>query len=437
VKNQHIFYTSIAGPFWELKGSNIYTQLYCIFVRMKMTLSVQEFIEEHMGDDLNRLLLSGSRYPEIDIPFVVDQIMARKQIREKLPEWYANPSLIFPSKIAVEQCSSEYTARYKQRLIQPGQTVCDLTGGLGIDSYYFSRKAEKVIYIERFGEYCEAARHNFPLLRADNIEILHGDGTELYQETGPIDVFYIDPARRGEGNKRLYALSECEPDLTRLLPALITKAPKVVAKISPMADIRQTLQLLPGTSTIHVLAVKNECKELLFEIERESGATPIIHCRNYTTEGLEESFLFDLQQEESAETLLATSIKDYLYEPNVSVLKGGAFKSIALRFGIEKLGISSHLYTSGELIDDFPGRTFAVEEVLPFNGKLCKDLVKRIPQANITVRNFPLSVEDLRKRMRIKDGGENYIFATTLEGGKKVLILCRKEKKGLHKQQKE
>lgn len=394
---------------------------------MKQTDNFRQFVIEHAADDLTRLLLSASRYPTIDVAFAVEQIASRRQIREKLPMWYANDALLFPSKISAEQCSSEQTASYKQRLVKEGDSLCDLTGGLGIDSYYFSRQVGHVTYIERFPAYCEAAQNNFAALKADNITIVEGDSTELVAGLPGFDVFYIDPARRGEGNKRVYALTDCEPDLPALLPELFRHAPKVIAKLSPMADIRMTLDLLPGTTEIHVLSVKNECKELLFIVERDAEtASPAIHCINFNNNGTEESFTFSLQEEQGEELHLARQLKSYFYEPNASLLKAGAFKSTAARFGLEKLHVSSHLYTSDERKDDFPGRSFIVEEVYPFSGKLCKTLHKDIPQANITVRNFPLSVDELRKRTKIADGGDVYLFATTLADGSKILVKCRK-----------
>lgn len=394
---------------------------------MKQTNEFRQFVKEHAADDLNRLLLSASRYPSIDVAFAVEQIASRRQIRDKLPAWYANDALLFPSKISAEQCSSEQTASYKQRLVKESDRLCDLTGGLGIDSFYFSRQVSHVTYIERFPAYCEAARHNFAALNVANITIVEGDSKELVAGLPEVDVFYIDPARRGEGNKRVYALTDCEPDLPALLPELFRHAPKVIAKLSPMADIRLTLDLLPGTTGIHVLSVKNECKELLFVVERDAEmVSPAIHCINFNSNGSEESFIFSLMDEQVEELHLACQMKRYFYEPNASLLKAGAFKSTAARFGMEKLHVSSHLYTSDERKDNFPGRSFVVEEVYPFSGKLCKSLAKDIPQANITVRNFPLSVEELRKRTKIADGGEVYLFATTLADNSKILVKCRK-----------
>jgi len=401
-----------------------------IFVIMNYSLSLKQFVQEHMKDDLNNLLLSASRYPDIDIPFVVDQISARRQIHEKLPAWYANPDLLFPSRIAAEQCSSEQTASYKQRLIEKNVNhLCDLTGGLGIDSYYFSKKALRVTYLERFLEYCDAARHNFEVLSASNIRVLNEDATEWIYKAPVLDVFYIDPARRGEGNKRTFALTDCEPDLTKLLPFLFSKAPKVIAKLSPMADLRQTIELLPETIEVHVLSVKNECKELIFVLERGSEkSAPCIRCVNFTADKKEESFDFTFEEESCLSNYLSDTIGTFLYEPNVALLKAGAFKSVSERFSIPKLAVSSHLYTSDNLINEFPGRVFIIEEVWDFNNKLLKSISKIIPKANITIRNFPLSVEELRKRTKVKEGGDVYLFATTLANEQKVFIKCRRLK---------
>ncbi|MDD6750188.1 MAG: SAM-dependent methyltransferase [bacterium] len=393
-----------------------------------MTPALMAFIQAHLSDDPDRLLLSASRYPEIDMPFVVAQITARRQIKEKLPTWYQQEQLLFPAKIAAEQCSSEQTALYKQQLVTEEDTLCDLTGGLGIDSYYFSRRVKQVYYIERFPSYCEVARANMATLGARNVAVLEGDSTQWLDQLPAIDVFYVDPARRGEGNKRMFALSDCEPDLTQLLPRLLAKAPRVIAKLSPMADLRQTLALLPTTQAIHILSVKNECKELLFVIGREPRESAVpIHCVHLTKQAAsDECFVCSLEAEQQAASHLATTLRRYLYEPNASVLKAGAFKQVACQFPVEKLQVSSHLYTSDLYLDRFPGRRFEVDEVIPFHSKSCKQLAGQSLQANVTTRNFPLTVEALRKKCRIREGGDIYLFATTGPKEEKLLIRTHK-----------
>jgi hypothetical protein len=393
---------------------------------MQLSDTLQAFIQAHAGDDLPGLLLSATRYPEVDVPFAVKQIAARRQIREKLPTWYADCRLVFPSKTAVEQCSSEQTARYKLRLLDGERHLCDLTGGLGVDSYYFAQKVERVTYVECARSCFEAAMYNFALLQADNIMGLPARAEKVWANDADVDVFYVDPSRRREGT-RFFALQDCEPDLTKLLPPLLSKAPKVIAKLSPMLDIRHTLALLPGVTAVHVVSVKNECRELLFVWQREAGAPePEIHCVNYTADGTEQMFRFSLADEQNCTAPLCRQTGRYLYEPNASILKAGAYRQVALRTGAGKLHVHSHLYTSDTLIAGFPGRAFLVREVIPFRGKTCRTIARHIPQANVSVRNFPLTVHELRKRTRIAEGGNCYLFATTLAGNEKVWIRCEK-----------
>lgn len=394
-----------------------------------MELSEKElaFIKAHGQDDVTRLLLDAGKYAGLDIPFLAEQIAARRQVKDKLPAWGANDAIVYPAKIAAEQCSSEQTAQYKADLITTDDRVCDLTGGLGVDSYYLSRKAKSLIYVERFPYYCDVARHNFQVLGCKNIEVVNEDSRCYLEHSSGVDVYYIDPARRGEGNRRVYALEDCEPNLVEILPLLLQKALKVLAKISPMADISKTLSLLPGTVEVHVVSVRNECKELLFAIRKDGVENnPLIRCVNYDSQGNRQVFDCSFEEEQQAPLRLADSVKRYLYEPNASIMKAGAFKCIAERFGVKKLQVNSHLYVADTYVSDFPGRGFQIEEVLHFSGKLCKTLAKDWPQANIAIRNFPLTAEELRKRTRIKDGGDIYLFGTTLWNGDKVLLITRK-----------
>ena len=393
---------------------------------MQVSKAFYSFIDEHADNDLAQLLLAADRYPEINMPFAVEQIRARRYIRKKLPVWHANRSLLFPSKIAVEQCSSEQTARYKQQLIQDENHVCDATGGLGIDTYYFAQKVNRISYIERSKECFDIAMYNFARLQLQNIDGYNDEVENILPQMQSVDLIYIDPARRSKVNQRVFSLSDCEPDLVNILPLLLSKAPKVIAKLSPMLDLRHTLALLPPTNAIHVVSVRNECKELLFILQRGvENREPDIHCIHYTTNGTEQSFRFTLSDEKSTECAISASVQTFLYEPNASILKAGAYKQIAFRFDIEKLHTNSHLYTSGKLISSFPGRIFQVKEVFPFSGKRCKTIHRIIPQAHISTRNFPLPADKLRQRTRITDGGDCYLFATTLSNNEKVLIQCK------------
>lgn len=397
---------------------------------MRLTPEVKQFIQEHFSEDTDKLLLTAKRFTGIDVPFAVDQILARRRIKDKLPSWYNNEDLIFPSRLSAEQCSSEVTAHYKQRLIL-GPHVCDLTGGLGIDTWYLSQKVAETYYVERYSEYCEAARTNFHTLGADSIRVISGDASEAVQQLS-VDTFYVDPARRGGSNKRVFALSDCEPDILQLKPLLLERSRRVIVKISPMADIEETLRLLPETREVHILAVRNECKELLFVLENPLSATiipPHIYAVHIISQEEERVFHFDFQEEKDTALILASQPATYLYEPNAALLKSGAFKLIAQRFDLAKLHRHSHLYTSDTYRPDFPGRIFLTGEVFDFSGKVLKQLSKQIPKAHLTIRNFPLTVAELRQRSGIEEGGNIYLFATTLSDNCKVLIQTRKAEK--------
>lgn len=395
---------------------------------MQLSQELKNFIHEHASDNTNKLLLSSSRFPDINVSFAVDQIIARRQIREKLPSWFLNKELIFPSRLSTEQCSSEQTASYKQQLMK-GVSFCDLTGGLGIDSYFFAQKASEATYIERFSEYCEAARHNFNLLKVAHIHIIQADVRTIIH-TLKADTFYIDPARRAGCEKRVFALSDCEPDILQLKPFLLDQAQRIIIKISPMADIEETLRLLPETREVHILSVKNECKELLFVLEGPVSPSDLksieIHAVNLHPTLPSQEFIFYLEEEKTAILKVTDTVNKYLYEPHAALLKSGAFKLIAQRYGVQKLHKHSHLYTSAILCQDFPGRRFEVNEVIDFSGKLLKQINIKIPQANLTTRNFPLTVAELRKRSNIKEGGDIYLFATTLNNERKVFIQTHK-----------
>lgn len=391
-------------------------------MQLPLSVPLQDFIAQHESDSAEDLLLHAQRYPEIDMAFAADQIIARRHIKAKLPLWYQNRDLVFPSRIAAEQCSSETTASYKQRLIK-GERVCDLTGGLGVDCWYLAQKAREVIYVERNPEYCQAAAHNFKVLRTDNIRVINSDCREI-ADSVQTDTFYIDPARRSDTNKRLFALGDCEPNILELKESLLRRSQRLIIKISPMADLTETLRLLPETVEIHILSVKNECKELLFILENTPQEVQI-HTRAFQPNGCQ-AYSFPLREEKEASLLLAETPGTYLYEPNASLLKSGAFKSVAARYRLLKLHRHSHLYTSDTYCRDFPGRKFLIREGFPFTGKLLKQLRKHTPQANIAVRNFPLTVEQIRKTSGIAEGGDTYLFATTLADTRRFLFLCEK-----------
>ena len=397
---------------------------------MKVTDSFYDFVQKYKQEDPIKLRLKKFQDFDFDISFAIDQIESRQKVKSKLPLWFQNKQLLFPSVLSAEQASSEDTAQYKHHIIdRKYKSICDLTGGLGIDSYYLALSAEKVTYVERYLSYCDVAKHNFNILKQNKIRVICSDSRQYIKECNEeFDACYIDPARRGSENKRLYDLHDCEPDIIDFQDIILNKTPVILLKASPMIDITRTLQDLKFVCDVHIISVKNECKELFFIIDRNNPIGKVrIHCVNLTGEKYPDKYSFAIEDEKNRpQATLASSVQKYLYEPNSSILKAGAFKSVAVSFPVNKLHKNSHLYTSEEFVNEFPGRSFSVEEVIPFSGKIIKKISGLYPSANITSRNFPISSDELRRKTKIKDGGDIYIFATTLNPDKKILIVCRK-----------
>lgn len=392
----------------------------------KFSIDFWNFILQHGNDDAGRLRLKYAGNEKIS--WAIDQIEARKKIDRKLPLFSENGRLLFPSVLSAEQASSEDTALYKQQILSGRfDTICDLTGGLGIDSYYMARIASQLTYIERFSHYCDIARHNFKELRQNNIHVLNGDCRDFLKSSHQrCDLYYIDPARRGSGNKRLYNLADCEPSVLEILPIVLAEKASLLLKASPMLDIKQTINDLGKVSEIHILSVKNECKELLFLVEPNHAGDPRIYCSNKTLDNKWQTYTFFLAEESLLPSSPVCTLQEYLYEPNSSILKAGAFKSIAQSFGIDKLAVSSHLYTSRKYVSDFPGRAFEILEAYPFSKQVLKKCSRKYPQANVSTRNFPLTPDEIRRLGGIKDGGDIYLFATMVNS-EKTMIYCRKK----------
>lgn len=394
-------------------------------LKMRLSEDFWRFVKEHQYDDVYRLRLKyGGHNEEIDM--AIEQIEARKKVGRKLPLFLQHERLLFPSALSAEQCSSEDTADYKRQLVAGRfHSICDLTGGLGIDAYYMAMVADKLTYIERFEQYCDVARYNFETLEQKNIDVINADCREyLAKPHSTHELYFIDPARRGTGNKRVFHLCDCEPSVADILPQVWAEGASLLLKASPMLNVKQAIDELGQVFEVHVVSVRNECKELLLLLSPEAKDAPRIYCTNKTSEGWQ-TYTFLLKDEELLPSSPAALLQKYLYEPNSAIMKAGAFKSVAHSFGIDKLAVSSHLYTSDCLIADFPGRTFEILEALPFSNSLFKEAVGKYPQANVAVRNFPLSAEELCRKGRIKDGGDIYLFATTV-GSEKMLIYSRK-----------
>ena len=393
-----------------------------------------KFILEHAGDDVSRLLLGASKWPQIDMPLAAATIEARRKASSKLPSWYAHPEIVYPSSLSLEQCSSQATAIYKQQFCRrphpscpapSGHLIADITGGLGVDSYFLSLVADKVYYHERQQQLCEAARHNFAVLGADNIEVSctdHIDTSRRYE------LIYADPARRGAASERIYSIADCQPDIISLRETLFELSDRILVKISPMADLSRTVELLPETSQIHIVSAGGECKEILLLMEkdfRRSGDgldEPLIVAADLDASGRELwKFEFHPTEESSATTSYALSPGKYLYQPGKALLKSGAFKLVGRRFGLSKLAPSTHLYTSDVLRPDFPGKIYEIEEVMDWNKRNAAELSKSLPGAELQAINFPLDTNALRRRLSLKDLPAAHLFATTL-GTKKILI---------------
>ncbi len=389
---------------------------------------LEQFIQEHSIDDPYNLVLQQKKYPDIDVRFASEQIQCRQQIRHKLPHWYATPKLYYPSRLATEQCSSEITAKYKQQLIK-GNSLCDLTGGLGVDSYYFSLIADKVIYVEQNKQYCEAAQNNFSALQRDNIEVIHGNCMDMIDALPAVDCFYIDPARRGENNSRLFAIDQCEPNILNIKDRLLKKSSRVIIKVSPMIDITASLALIPETIEVHINSVRNECKEILFILsEIGDSQEPIIVCNNLS-KGSNSNFTFVQSEEKAKNAEYTSTVGEYIYEPNASIMKAGGYKAFANRFGLLKLHPNSHLYTSVNINTNvlLHARGFRIIEIMPLDKSTLKNIKKKYPQANIAVRNSIFTVEEFRKRSNIKEGGELYMFVTTLYNEDSVVLIGEKQ----------
>lgn len=394
---------------------------------IRLSPETRLFIREHASDDVRTLALQTKKYPDVDMPSAITQIAGRQAAAGKIPTWAAVEDIRYPKHLSMEQCSSETTARYKARLLQGG-SLADLTGGFGIDCAFLAAGFESATYVERQAELCEIAAHNFPLLGLSHIDVRNEDGIRYLQDMSPVDCLFLDPARRdGHGGKTV-AISDCEPDVAALEGLLLGKARRVMIKLSPMLDLALALKELPHTQEVHILSVHNECKELLVLLGQTPPEAVVIHCVNLSAKGTqaEQHFAFTREEEQRSECAYTDTLGGYLYEPNASLLKAGAFRCLTAGYPVRKLHPNSHLYTSDTFIAGFPGRIFRIAGQCSFNKKEVKEKLADLKKANVTVRNFPATVAELRKRLRLTEGGDVYLFASTLNNGQKVLIRCEK-----------
>ena len=388
------------------------------------------YVKQNLGEDAMRLRLKKS--PSVDFPLdlAITQIEARsRRLEKKIPHWYSHERVVFPSLLSTEQCSSQETASYKQRLVY-GRSLCDLTGGLGVDTYFMSQGVDEALYIEQNNLYCLCARHNFEQLDARHIEVYNGDCNRfLSQSDRSFDTLFIDPARRGKSQERLFALADCEPNVLAMMPVLLKRCKRLIIKLSPMVDISMLRQEIGRPCLLYVVSLHNECKEILAVIDTDATANQCnqydVVCAVIGKEGVKELH-FNYAEEAETYCPMADAVGTHLYEPDTALLKAGMFRSLCHIYNVQKLHKISHLYTSHQPIDDFAGRAFNVVEVLPFSSSLCKSFSKQYSACNITTRNFPLSAVELRKKLRVRDGGDTYLFATTTADNSHVLIVCNK-----------
>ena len=397
-----------------------------------------QYILSHATDDVAHLALHPSKDPQVDMPMALQQIAGRQKAKEKLPDWYATPGILYPKKVSMEQCSSSQTADYKASLLE-GKSFADLSGGFGVDTIALARKFEKGYYVEPQEELCELFQHNSKTLGISNINIVQNTMENVIDEMEAVYVIYLDPSRRDGHGKRVVALEECSPNLLEWKSVLLEKCNTLMVKLSPMIDLHQILRQLPEIYAVHVIAVNGECKEVICLLSRrdarpcvstnETKIVAVDLCNNTTNGPCRDDVHIvstTTEFERTAPLSIASQIGTYLYEPNAAVMKAGIFNSISQQFQVQKLEKNTNLFTSNELREDLPGRIFRIESVHDFHPRKTAKELSHLESASIAVRNFPISAEELRKTLKIKDGNACYLFGCTLSGNKKCVIQCQK-----------
>ena len=433
-----------------------------------MNDETREFVAMHRNEDVRELALKAKRVERLDLPSALDQIAGWQIARKKLPQWASCEGIVYPPHISMEQCSSQFTAQYKseiaQTLLAPAATVrarvsdsaesvmqtaksafqlsdspesdtlvakramVDLTGGFGVDFSYLARGFSQATYVERQRHLCDLAEHNMAALGLDQARIVCGDGVEYLRQMGPVDFIYLDPARRDEHGSRTYAIEDCTPNVFELRDLLLAKSQCTLVKLSPMLDWRKAVADFDGAvREVHIVATGNECKELLLVLGQqvhEEPSAPRVFCVNDNQRIDYDSAAYTQGLRIGGKPL--PEAKNYLYEPNASIMKAGCFDLVEERFGVTQVGPSSHLFVSATPVADFPGRGFAIEAIGGMNKKDIKRLLNGTKQANIAVRNFPLTAPQLRKKLKLADGGPVYLFGTTMQGCDHVLLRTSK-----------
>ena len=385
-----------------------------------LNTKVQDFINANLKSDITKLILKGSPFANISIQEIAEQISAKVKCEKKLPIWFSAENIYFPNRLNIEQTSSEITAKYKANLVS-GESLIDITGGFGVDAYFFSQKVKNVTHCELNEELSNIVSHNLTPLKIENISTHLGNGIDyLKNTTEKYDWVYTDPSRRNDAKGKVFLLEDCLPNIPENLDDLFEKSENILIKVSPILDISSAINELKFEKEIHIVAVNNEVKELLFLLEKNYNSDVQIRTINFNKK---ENQIFNFNLYESINATYAEP-KKYLFEPNSAILKAGGFNNISNQLNIDKLHQHSHLYTSNELLN-FPGRSFEIKHCISYDRKQLKKLIPS-KKANITTRNFPETVAQIRKKTKLKDGGNQYLFFTTDVNNKHIVLICEK-----------
>jgi len=381
---------------------------------------VQHFITENLNSNITKLILYGSPFSDVSVQELANQIISKQKSKHKLSSWFNNKNIYYPPKVNIEQTSSEITANYKSTLIK-GDTIIDITGGFGVDCYYFANYFKEAVHCEINDDLSTIVNYNYKQLMVHNIVTFSGNGIEYLRNSKKIfDCIYIDPSRRNDKKGKVFLLKDCLPNVPQNIAFLFTKANHILIKNSPILDITSTINELTFVKEIHVVAHQNEVKELLFLLEKEYNKPIKIKTINISKKATQ-TFNFNYKEEIISQYSKPLT---YLYEPNSAILKSGGFHQVSQQLKIFKIQQHSHLYTSEEIID-FPGRIFKIDRIIPYHKKKVKSFLKE-SKANITIRNFPKTVDQIRKETKIKEGGDSYLFFTKLENNELVVLFCKK-----------
>lgn len=385
-----------------------------------MNEATLEFIRIHADEDVRQLAFLGKKHPEVDMAYALDQIAGRQKARVKIPSWAATDGIVYPPHLSMEQCSSEQTARYKARIAGEGKMIVDLTAGFGVDMAFMSAGFKQAVHVEMQPQLCAISSENYKCLGLNHVQVVCSDGVGYLHQMEHADLIFIDPARRDQHGARTYGIADCTPNVLEIIDEMLEKADRVMIKLSPMLDWQKAVSDIGRVSEVHIVSVANECKELLLEVKNGKGEKVKVFCVND-----DQVFSYEIGELHPF-TLSPLHPFTFLYEPNASIMKAGCFQLIEHRFGITQPDANSHLFLSEQKVEGFPGRGFVIERVSTMNKRELKDALAGVDKANIATRNFPLSVADLRKRLKLKDGGDVYIFATTDAKKGHLVMVCRK-----------